>query len=293
MDLRQLEYFVAVAEEQNFTRAAQRVHISQSGVSAQIRQLERELGAELFDRSARTVTLTVAGKAALEQARATLAAAGTIGRAVAEVSQLIRGRLTVGMVIGCTITPLFDALAEFHEAHPGVELSLLEDGSDRLVEGVRAGDIDLALIGTAHTTPDGLDALTIIDERLVVAVPTGHPLAERQRVELRDLIAHPIVCMPPGTGLRTVFDQACGAQGLHPTIALQASAADAIAALADRGLGVAVLSESMAASYRDRLTARTIEDVDTPALLALVWKRAHNPALRALLEHARRAFARA
>ncbi|WP_327658073.1 LysR family transcriptional regulator [Streptomyces sp. NBC_00483] len=291
MDLRQLEYFVAVAEERNFTRAAERVHISQSGVSAQIRQLERELGAELFDRSSRTVTLTVAGKAALEQARATLAAAGAIGRAVAEVSELIRGRLTVGMVIGCTITPLFDALAAFHEAHPGVELSLLEDGSDRLVEGVRAGDVDLALIGAAHSTPDGLDSLTIVDERLVVAVPAGHPLAKQRRVVLQDLMAHPIVCMPPGTGLRTVFDRACTAQGLHPTIALQASAADSIAALADRGLGVAVLSESMVADHPDGLTARTIDDVDTPALLALVWKRAHNPALRELLGHARRAFA--
>ncbi|MFJ9083198.1 LysR family transcriptional regulator [Streptomyces sp. NPDC102384] len=292
MEMRQLEYFVAVAEEQNFTRAAERVHISQSGVSAQIRQLERELGAELFDRSSRTVTLTVAGKAALEHARATLAAAGTIGRAVAEVSELIRGRLTVGMVIGCTITPLFDALAAFHEAHPGVELSLLEDGSDRLVEGVRAGEVDLALIGAAHSTPDGLDSLTIVDERLVVAVPAGHPLAKQRRVVLQDLMAHPIVCMPPGTGLRTVFDRACTAQGLHPTIALQASAADSIAALADRGLGVAVLSESMVADHPDGLTARTIDDVDTPALLALVWKRAHNPALRELLGHARRAFAR-
>lgn len=291
MDLRQLEYFVAVAEERNFTRAAERVHISQSGVSAQIRQLERELGADLFDRSSRTVTLTVAGKAALEHARATLAAAGTIGRAVAEVSELIRGRLTVGMVIGCTITPLFDALAAFHDAHPGVELSLLEDGSDRLVDGVRAGGIDLALIGAAHSTPDGLDSLTLIDERIVVAVPAGHPLARRRSVALGDLMAHPIVCMPPGTGLRTVFDRACAAQGLHPTIALEASAADSIAALADRGLGVAVLSESMAAAYGDRLTALAIDDVDTPALLALVWKRAHNPALRELLGHARRAFA--
>src|SRR4030088_3825473 len=103
MDLRQLEYFVAVAEEQNFTRAAERVHISQSGVSAQIRQLERELGAELFDRSARIATLTVAGKVALEYARATLAAAEAVGHAVDEVTDLIRGTLTVGMVTGCTV----------------------------------------------------------------------------------------------------------------------------------------------------------------------------------------------
>lgn len=291
MELRQLEYFVAVAEERNFTRAAERVRISQSGVSAQIRRLERELGADLFDRSARTVTLTVAGKAALGHARAALAAAGAVAQAVGEVAELIRGRLTVGMVTGCTVTPLFEALAAFHRAHPGVELSLLEDTSDRLVEAVRDGAVDLALVGTATAAPEGLEALTIISERLVAAVAPGHPLGDRRRVRLRDVTAHPVVCMPPGTGLRTVFDRACAARGLHPAIALQASAADAIADLAARGLGVAVLSDSMAAAYGDRLTARTIEDVDAPALLALVWRAAPGPAVRELLAHGRRAFA--
>ncbi|MGY5117883.1 LysR family transcriptional regulator [Streptomyces sp. 900105755] len=293
MELRQLEYFVAVAEERNFTRAAERVRISQSGVSAQIRQLERELGAELFDRSARTVTLTVAGQAALDYARAALTAAGAVGQAVGEVTDLIRGRLTVGMVIGCTLTPLFDALAAFHEAHPGVELLLLEDGSDRLVDGVRSGAVDLALVGAASATPDGLEALTVISERIVAAVPAGHPLADRERVTLRDLMSHPIVCMPTGTGLRAVFDQACATQNLRPTIALQASAPDAIADLAARGLGVAVLSESMAAAHRDRLLARAVDDVETPALLALVWRGAHNPPVRELLVHSRREFTRA
>ncbi|WP_221352350.1 LysR family transcriptional regulator [Streptomyces beigongshangae] len=290
MELRQLEYFVAVAEERSFTRAAERVHISQSGVSAQIRRLERELGAELFDRSARSATLTVAGKAALGHARTALAAAGAVGRAVDEVTGLVRGRLTVGMVVGCTLTPLFDALAAFHEAHPGVEISLLEDRSDRLVEGVRAGAVDVALVGAA-AAPEGLDALTLVSERLVAAVPAGHPLAEQPEVTLRDLMAHPIVCMPPGTGLRAVFDRACAAQGLQPVIALQAGAADAIAGLAARGLGVAVLSDSMAADHRDRLTARTVVDAVTPALLALVWRNADNPAVRELLVHGRRAFA--
>ncbi|MFE5190574.1 LysR family transcriptional regulator [Streptomyces sp. NPDC056628] len=290
MELRQLEYFVAVADERSFTRAAERVHISQSGVSAQIRQLERELGAELFDRSARTVTLTVAGKAALEHARAALAAAGAVGQAVGEVTDLIRGRLTVGMVIGCTLPPLFDALAAFHQAHPGVELSLLEDSSERLTEGVRNGTLDAALIGAAAGTPEGLDALTVVSERLVAAVPPGHPLARRRRVVLSDLMDHPIVCMPPGTGLRAVFDQACAALGLRPTIALQASAADALADLAARGLGVAVLSASMAASHDDVLTARTLADVETPALLALIWRPARSPAVRAFLAHAGRTF---
>ncbi|GAA0382657.1 LysR substrate-binding domain-containing protein [Microbispora corallina] len=290
MELRQLEYFVAVAEERSFTRAAQRVHISQSGVSAQIRHLERELGAELFDRSARTATLTVAGKAALEHARAALAAAGALAQSVGEVTGLIRGRLTVGMVVGCTITPLFDALAAFHRAHPGVEIALTEDNSDRLVEAVRAGTADLALVGTA-AAPEGLEALTIVSERLVAAAPPGHPLAAVDRVTLPDLLDHPLVCMPRGTGLRAVLDRACEARGLRPVVALEAGAADAVADLAARGLAVAVLSESMASLHRDRLTTSLIEDVETPALLALVWRSPSGPAVRAFLGHARRAFA--
>ncbi|MFF6900323.1 LysR family transcriptional regulator [Streptomyces hydrogenans] len=290
MELRQLEYFVAVAEERNFTRAAERVHISQSGVSSQIRRLEHELGAELFDRSARTVTLTVAGEAALAHARAALASAGAVARAVDEVTGLVRGRLTVGMVVGCTVTPLFDALAAFHEAHPGVEVLLQEGNSDRLADGVRGGTVDLALIGVAGTTPEGLDALTLISEGLVAAVPPGHALADRKSLSLGELTAHPIICMPPGTGLRAVLDQACAAQDLRPTIALEAGASDAIADLAARGLGVAVLSASMATPHTDRLTALPLADADVPALLALVWRPAHNPAVRTLLNHARQAF---
>lgn len=290
LDLNRIRIFVAVAEERNFTRAAERVHITQSGVSAQIRQLERELGAELFDRSSRVVALTVAGKAALEHARAALAATGALGQAVAEVSHVIRGRLTIGMVIGCTITPLFDALAGFRRAHPGVELSLLEGNSAQLVEDVRAGTVDLALTGTAEL-PRDLEALTVISEPLVAVLPPGHPLGELPTLRLRDLAEHPLVCMPSGTGLRTVFDRACAQRDLRPRIALEASAADAIAALAARDLAVAVLTTSMAARHQDSLTIRPITDATQPTLLALIWKGTHNPALRQLLAHCRRQFA--
>jgi DNA-binding transcriptional LysR family regulator len=115
-------------------------------------------------------------------------------------------------------------------------------------------------------------------------------LATRRRVTLRDLCAYPIVCMPPGTGLRTVFDRACAARGVQPGIVLQASAADAVAALAARGLAVAVLTRSMAAGHADVLTARAIDDAEAPALLALVWKGPHSPAVQRLLAHSRRAF---
>jgi DNA-binding transcriptional LysR family regulator len=290
MELRQLEYFVAVAEEANFTRAAARVHISQSGVSAQIRQLEQDLGATLLDRSGRTARVTTAGAAALDRARGVLAAVDALRQAVDEVNGLLRGRLVVGMVTACTVTPLFDALAAFHVAHPGVDISLIEDNSDRLIERVRSGTVDVALVGASGTAPFELEALPIVSERLVASVPFDHPLGERRRTTLAEISRYPVVCMPEGTGVRAVFDQACAATGIRVDIALQASAPGTVADLAHRGLGIAILSASMAAAHSARLTALVIDDVDTLAVLALVWPSVQSPALKGLLPHLRAAF---
>ena len=299
MELRQLQYLVAVAEEASFTRAAQRVHISQSGVSAQVRQLEHELGAELCDRSARAATLTRAGEAALGHAREALAAAAAMRQAVDDVNGLLRGRLTVGMVTACTITGLFDALDAFHRAHPGVVVTLLEHSSAELTARVRAGAIDVALVGVAGEAPEGLAALPIVSERLVAAFPASGETAGRvhavssgaSSLTLDDLTRLPLICMPAGTGIRTALDLACAARGLQVTVALEASAASVLADLAVRGLGVAILSESMAAAAADRLRAVPIDDCDTPALLALIWKPSPPAAVAELVRHCRRAFA--
>jgi DNA-binding transcriptional LysR family regulator len=287
MELRQLEYFVAVADEESFTRAAERVHISQSGVSAQVRQLERELGGPLIDRTGRRARLTAAGAAAVEHARAVLAAAHAVRQAVDDVNQVVRGRLTMGMVTGCTITPLFDALAAFRQAHPGVEVALVEEDSDRLAEAVRRGAADLALIGTVDESLTGLESLTIVREPLVGAVPREHPLGDA--APMADLVASPVICLPQGTGIRAAFDRACAARGLVPDVALQASAPDAVADLAARGLGVAILSASMLAG-NEELRPVAIADGEVTASLALVWRAEHSPAVRALLGYAREAF---
>src|SRR4051794_20021757 len=191
MELRQLEYFVAVAEEANFTRAAERVHISQSGVSAQVRALENELGASLFDRSGRTARLTGAGEVALAYARGALNSAAGLRQAIDEVNGLVRGRLTVGMVTGCEVPPLFAALAGFHRAHPAIELELEEDNSDMLIAGVRTGALDVALVGVAGEPPEHLSAQVIVAEGLVALVPPDSELAARDRVPLTELVAYP------------------------------------------------------------------------------------------------------
>ena len=290
MELRQLEYLIAVAEEANFTRAAERVRISQPGISAQIRQLEHELGAQLIDRSGRRASLTAAGEAVLEHARAALVAAGAARQAADAVNGLLRGQLTVGMVTGCTVTPLFDALAGFHHAYAGVDITLIEGGSAELAAGVRARQIDLALVGTAGAPPAGVGSFTVVSERLVAMVPPGHPLLDHEPLCLRDVTACPLICMPPGTGLRGVLDQACAAAGLRPVIAVQASAGEAIIQLAQRGLGIGILSESMTGTDGDRLTAMVIDDIRIPAVLAVIWSPVASPALRELITRCRAAF---
>jgi len=280
-----------VAEEANFTRAAERVHISQSGVSAQIRQLEADLGATLIDRSGRHATVTTAGSAALAPARAALLSVDAMRQAVDEINGLIRGHLTVGMVTACTVAPLFDVPAAFHDAHPGIEITLIEDSSDRLVERIRSGDVHLALIGAADAPPPEFESLPLVREHLVAAVPFDHPLAKRHRIFLANISAYPIVSMPKGTGVRAVFDQACIRKGINPEIALQASAPGAVADLAARGLGIAIVTESMAAGHADRLKALPIYDSTALVVLAFIWATTDTPALRELLRHTRQILA--
>jgi DNA-binding transcriptional LysR family regulator len=290
MDLRQLEYFVAVAETGSFTRAAARVHITQSGVSAQIKALEHELGAELFDRGSRTARLTEAGAVALRHARAALDSTLDLRDAIDDVKGLIRGRLTIGMVTGCEVAPLFDALSTFHREHPGIELELAEATSDHLVAGVRTGSLDIALAGLAGEPPEHLACRIIVSEPLVALTPPGSDLAVRGSVEITGLTAYEIICLPVGTGIRDVLDRAFAAKlGVRPEVALVATSPDTVAGLARRGLGVAVLSESMAAAHPG-LVAVPIGGVDIPALLALVWQDRASPALAAFIRHCEVAF---
>ena len=152
--------------------------------------------------------------------------------------------------------------------------------------------MDGALIGAAAGPPDGFDAVTIVSERLVALVPTGHPLARRRRPALADVVAHPLVCMPVGTGIRAVLDDACARHRVTPRIGVEASAPDAVLDLARRGLGVAVLAESMAVDAPD-LHSAVIRDVTTPATLAFVWRIEASPAMRALAADVRASFAAA
>ena len=187
VDTRQLEYFVAVADARNFTRAAERVFAAQSTVSAGIRALEREVGAALFERDPHGVRLPDAGRAVLEEARAAIDALERMRQAAAGDGEL-RGTVRVGIFTNLTTIDLPGIMGEFHRRHPYVDLRLgpSPSGSTGLVEDVRQGRLDIAFHGLPDAVPD-LVTRPLVDSPFLAVLPEGHRLAGRRSVELADL----------------------------------------------------------------------------------------------------------
>jgi len=286
MELRHLRYLVAVAEEGTVTAAAERLHVAQPGVSAQLRQLERELGEPLLARSSRGMALTEAGTAVLPFARAALAAVDGARLAVDELKGLVRGQVTVGMAPSLAATDLPELLAEFREAHPAVEVSLREGTSAELLAGLVDGTVDLVWAGIAQEPPDGV-AYRVVTEQVLVAVgwpPVGDGRGGAGSVPVVELVGAPLMCMAEGSGPRAAFDAACARAGVRPRIAFEAGDPLLLARLAARGLGVAVLPEGAV-----RAAGLTLEPVRiTPEMtsrIVLAWRGSgpNSPAARAVI----------
>lgn len=279
MDIRRLRYFVTVAEEANFTRAAARLHLTQPGVSAQIRQLEKELGQPLLDRSGRSVTLTEVGEAVLPYARAALTAVEAVRQTVEEFTGLLRGHVTIGFVSGAAAHEfdLVSVLADFHDDHPQVEIALTEDTSEGMLAALRRGELDIAVIGlTAEEPPPDVSVHVVVDEPLVAAVAPDDPALThtgRTSIPLTELRERPLISLPRGTGLRGVLDRACAEAGFQPRISFEAAAPLFLAQLAARGLGVAVVP-ALPVGAASALGLRTLE-ITGPRLrgrVALAWR---------------------
>jgi DNA-binding transcriptional LysR family regulator len=287
MELRQLEYLVAVAEEANFTRAAERIHVAQPAVSAQIQRLERELGQPLLDRSRRVVRLTAAGEAVLPYAKAALAAVNRMQVAVDDITDLVRGTVTIGTVASHSVD-IPRLLADFHADHPNVEITLGTDSSDNLIQNVRTGALDAAIVSVGpDEVPEGLEVEVVTDEAIQAAVCRTDPLAKRTKIRLADLRDRTLIALPVGAGIRHQFDKACANAGLTPRIAFEASTPLALADLAERGLGVAIVPASVPRG-RDGLHPLTIVP-EIRGRLVLAWRSGGpmSPAARVLVEKAR------
>lgn len=243
MDTRQLEYLVAVADEQSFTRAAERVFAAQSTVSAGIRSLERELGTPLFERDAHGVRLTDAGEAVLAEARAALRSVDRM-RELADRDGPLRGTVRVGIFTNLTTVDLPGIMGEFHRRHPAVDLRLgpSPSGSTGLIEDVRQGRLDIAF----HGLPDAvLDLLTrpLVGSPFRAVLPETHPLAQKRAVSLVDLADEPWVDARAGFGNRVSLDRTFAGLGLTRRVPTELADLGEIPRFVAAGLGVAALPE--------------------------------------------------
>ena len=242
MELRQLAHFVAVAEELHFTRAALRVHVVQSSLSASIHTLERELGVELFVRDSRRVALTPAGRALLPWARRALAAAEEGRDAVAGVLGVLRGDLRIGAIQTLGVIDLAALLVIFGRVHPAVTIRLSHDAAPVLARAVADAQLDIAFID-GPTDPTRVTRIELGHDDLVLAVPADDPLARRASVRLDDpaLRERRFVDYRADSALRAQIDIACAAAGLARNTVCEAQNMQYLTELVQHALGVAVL----------------------------------------------------
>jgi DNA-binding transcriptional LysR family regulator len=259
MELRHLEHFLAVAEEQSFTRAAPRVHVVQSALSVSIRSLERELGTRLFNRTTHEVQLTDAGHALVPEARRTLAAAEAARDAVASVQGGVRGTVRLGIMHSLSLVDLAGLITAFHRQRPDVRLipSAAPGGSAELVRGVLDGQLDVAFAALPSHYPAGLSVRPLAAEPMRLACPPESPLAKRRSIALEQLDGQRFVDFPPGWGTRLSVDRLFEQFGLRREIAVEVADIPNVVELVLAGFGYAFLAPSTVADTR-RVTLRRV-----------------------------------
>ncbi len=289
MELRHLRYCVAVADARHFTRAAKQLGIGQPPLSQQIQALERELGTPIFKRLPRGVALTNAGAAFVEDARRILKDVELATERAMRVARGEVGRVRVGMINSAPFHPLIPRLIrEFRRQYPNVALSLEEGTTPDLAAAVRAQAVDVAFVRPLLDDELGLCVEPLLDEDLVIALPSGHPLTRRTHVPLMALSIEPFVLFPRavGAGLHDEIISACRNAGFSPRIVQETSQVTSIVNLVAAGLGVSIVPASMQQVHSDGVSYRAIQKPTPKARLSLIFRDADRsaPQIRGLLE---------
>ncbi|TFC83725.1 LysR family transcriptional regulator [Cryobacterium cheniae] len=286
MDLRQFEYFSAVAGELSFTRAADRLTLAQSAVSAGIRSLESELGVELFDRSRRQIKLTSSGELLLPKVRDALDAVNAVRDAAQETTHAITGSIVIGLMTSVTLVNVPRLLGHFRAGHPGVGVRLraARRGSAGLVDDLVSGELDLAFLSLSGPAPTALLAVPIASSPMVLVVPKDHRLASTPAVKLGDLAPEEFIDLPPGYASRQIVDDAFTAAGLERRIMIEVSDIGTAAEYVANGLGVALLPAFTVHDALDVHGLRVENLPDFTVYLAASRKRRASAAVRAFVE---------
>ena len=274
MELRHLRYFVAVAEELNFRRAAGRLHLAQPALSTQIKNLEEKLGVRLFERTTRSVMLTQTGQVFLGEARAILAAAAQAEQLVRKAEHGLVGTLRVGVITPATGPLLAKVLRHFHQKYPGVQLSLSALTSAEQLRRLRAGELDAGLLRPPVTSPE-LDSRFVEQAPQVLALPAGHRLARKRRLEWKDFNGEGLVMIHPDQqhSFYDPFIAACVKAGAKTHVAQYAQDVQIKMWLISAGFGIAPVTATLVEIRRPGVVFRPLPPGLPPVQTVLVWRR--------------------
>ncbi|CAG2141464.1 LysR substrate-binding domain-containing protein [Cupriavidus numazuensis] len=275
MEFRHLRYFLVLAEELHFGRAAKRLSISQPPLSLNIQQLEASVGAKLFERDSRGVRLTAAGRAFRESANALLAQAEAARVLAREIEAGAVGRLRVGFVGSMLYRGLPQHLRDFQASYPGIQVALTELNSQEQIDALLHNELDAGFVHTGRL-PDELSAVLIHSEPFVCCVPQDHALAAQAEVALVDLRAEPFVLFSRKASpdyYSRIFDM-CAAQGFYPQIRHEVRHWLSVVSLVSQGMGVAVVPAALARSGMAGAAFRPLADATVPSEVYCAWKAA-------------------
>ena len=273
IELRHLRYFLVVAEELHFSRAAERLYIAQPPLSQMIRRLEHELGVTLFHRTKREVALTDAGVIFLEEAKRTLAQAEHAIRSVRRAHRGELGRLVVGFIGSAAYSVLPPIVRRFREQYPDVDLTLQELSTVQQVHGLRDGSLQVGFLRPFKQEPT-LRCKVVLRESLVIALPEHHRLSQHAKIAMRLLVDEPFVVFPRSLAPE-LYDQIislCQRARFTPRIVQEAMQLPTIVSLVAAGIGVAVIPASLQNLGRAGVSYRTIREATPKAELAVAWR---------------------
>ncbi|WP_454851984.1 LysR family transcriptional regulator [Rhizobium binxianense] len=291
-ELRHLRYFVALAEEQNFERAAGRLGIAQPGLSQQILRLEAILGVSLLDRSRRLVRLTTPGKVFFEEAKKILSQSDAALKAVTRIGRGETGRISIGYVASAAYSgALVGSISTFRSAHPDVELQLVEMEMRQQLDHILEGTLDFGYIRSPAAISPGIAATVILREPMVAALPETHALACARTVDLAALSAETFITphQPPDVGFHSNTIAACREAGFQPAINALGQDFTTIASMVALGLGVAIVPKSLDCLRLPGTCYVAISDTRITSDLAVAHRKTEpSPAVRAFIAHCRR-----
>jgi DNA-binding transcriptional LysR family regulator len=289
MELRQLRYFVAVAEELHFRRAAERLHISQPPLSHQIQALETELGCLLLTRTRRRVELTPAGAAFLRDARTILAELDAAVATARQIHSGQTGRLRINFVGSALLSILPGAVQRFRDARPGVEVQLRERPTVDQVRAVLDGVVDLGLVRPPIEPHRDLRVQRLVREPTYVVVPANHPLAELDAAPLARVATEPLVLFPrdQAPGFHDLLMSCLAETGVVPRVVQYAPETQTIIGLVAAGIGVSLVPASVRRLAIEGVAYRPVPEAPDVELAAITRADDASPLVQAFIEHAR------